>query len=218
MWMIDDLHTNIVASLEANTKGLDPAERVRFAHRFSIPGWIPQAISALVSRKKPLSTIEMECLGYAGAAEVSQLREERLREDEERLAVEAWWFSREGGHSYLISIRLPLIAFFRASCRGGAPRSRGGNPRCCAQAARKGASRCRGGCPPADRKREKSCRSSCCRAQNASPGGGGHAHHRISIGRGAQCVAAFPHARSRRACTISAPYDRGRRCPPSDLA
>jgi hypothetical protein len=75
MWMMDDLRTNIVASIEANTEGLDPAERIRFARRFSISGWIPQAISALVRREEPLSVVDMECLGYKGAAKVSQLRE-----------------------------------------------------------------------------------------------------------------------------------------------
>jgi hypothetical protein len=75
MWMIDDLRTNIVASIEANTKGLDPAERIRFARRFSISGWIPHAIMVLVRRTQPLSAVDMECLGYAGAAKVSQLRE-----------------------------------------------------------------------------------------------------------------------------------------------
>jgi hypothetical protein len=75
MWMMDDLRTKIVASVEANTESLDPAERIRFARRFSISGWIPQAILALVRREQPLSAVDMECLGYKGAAKVSQLRE-----------------------------------------------------------------------------------------------------------------------------------------------
>jgi hypothetical protein len=339
MWMIDDLCTNIVASIEANTEGLNPAERIRFARRFSIPGWIPQAILALVSREQPLSATDMECLGYADAAKVSQLREakkeiqvhelhdkfhpqmwdawvptcpcaackwaenmvakpdpsagaraehaqnletkarlarmmddyqtrlnvvsaqrsdelakkrekafrkieeekakrrtavlkerdeerlwleegERLaREEEERIARE-----EKGDYMQLVGRRLPLIAFFRASYRGGAslrrggaPRSRGGNPRCCAQAARGGASRRRGRCPPADRARTGGCRLSCWWAQNAPPDGGGYAHPHIFTGRGAQCAAAFPRAYARRACIVVAPYIRRCHCPPSDL-
>jgi hypothetical protein len=78
LWDMGDLRSAILARLSSSAGDLTPAEQVNFASKFSITGWIPDAVGRLVRRPDALSARDIETLGFDMAAKVWTLRERNI--------------------------------------------------------------------------------------------------------------------------------------------
>jgi hypothetical protein len=75
MWEMDDLRSTVVSKLSATDPVRDAAQQIRLALKFSISGWIPNAVETLVCRSEIPSPQEVQAMGVDMAITIWSVRE-----------------------------------------------------------------------------------------------------------------------------------------------
>jgi hypothetical protein len=126
LWDMSELRSAIISKLSTEGGGLDTAQRINFALKFSITGWVPQAVSKLVCRSTRPSAQEMELLGFDMAAMVWSLREKNRAEAVHHTRTEVHnrlFDCSAGDNSFLMSCSCSTCRYAREITLSGKFRS-----------------------------------------------------------------------------------------------